>query len=325
MTVFVDHYPNAIFPIYERMNGMGFDVQLVKPVRRIRLTRFLQLGWRAKVVSKAHLYIVTVRSRSLTPPHKSALLLHGIGLEEISTFDEQYKAVFVTGPAMMDAYKNAFAKKHWHKFIPVGFPPLEKMLSREIREKARLLKEKLSLENRPTILFGVLAETNEIESNIISKALTVLEDTADKQDVNIIIKPHQFFKVWGPGFNHNRYDNLKKKLQNKTHIHILSPEEDIMPLYHISDVLISGRCSSIITEFMTLDKPTIQVVSDNVSEQIFFDVGLRCDTKNLAESIKRSLENPNEFSEERKKWVRKNVYNPEGTIERAIEAIKNLQ
>lgn len=336
---FVDYYPNAMLPVYERMKEMNFDVGLVKPKKRLGFTTHLRPYWYDKVVDKADIYLITVRRRHMTPLDKSIFCVHGIGREEAIKFDEQYKAVFVTGPQWMEEYKRVFAKQHWHKLIPVGFPPLERLLSREIKEKAEEIKKTLSFGERPTLLFGVFGETNEAESNLISSALRELEHIAGELQLNLIIKPG-FRNVWGPHFPHNRYLELKEKMKEKFFVHILSSHEDILPFYHVSDILISGRHSSVITEFMTLDKPTIQLVSDNPyrvtldklgrmesigdDEMPYIDVGLHCETKNLKECIRRSLRNPGEFSKERKIWVDGSVYNPVGTIERAIERIKNL-
>lgn len=338
--IFVDFYSNSILPLYERMKDMDFDVHLVKPKKRIGFTKHLRPYWRKKVIPKAELYILAERDRHMTPLDKSVFLIHGIGLEEAIKFDEQYKAIFVTGPKWMDEYKRVFSKQHWHKLIPVGFPPVEKLLSREVGEKAKEIKEGLSLGEKPILLFGVLAETCEMESNLISRALLELENIADELHLNLIIKPNRYFRVWGPNFPHNRYVDLREKINRKSYIHIISPDESILPFYHISDILISGRCSSIITEFMTLDKPVIQLIAgisypitldrpsniesmgDNATP--YFDVGLRCETEILMECVKRSLENPNEFSKERKVWVNKSVYNPIGTIKRAIEGIEKL-
>lgn len=336
---FVDYYSNAMLPVYGRMKEMNFDVGLVKPKKRLGFTTHLRPHWYDKVVDKADIYLITVRRRHMTPLDKSIFCVHGIGLEEAIKFDEQYKAVWVTGPQWMEEYKKVFSKQHWHRLIPVGFPPLERLLSREVKEKAEEIKKTFSLGERPTLLFGVLGETNEAESDLISRALRELEYIAGELRINLIVKPG-FRNVWGPRFPHNRYRELKEKVEGKSFIHILSSREDILPFYHVSDILISGRCSSVITEFMTLDKPTIQIVSDHSyritldklgsigsmedDKTPYIDAGLHGETKNLKEYVMQSLRNPSEFSKERKIWVDGSVYNPVGTIERAIEGIKNF-
>lgn len=338
--IFVDHYSDSALPLYERMKEENFSVHLIKPKRRIGFTKYLRPYWYEKVIPNADLYIVTVRSRKLAPQEKAVFFVHSIGLEEAVKSDERYRAIFVTGPKWMDEYKRIFSNQYYGKLKGVGFPPLEQLISEEARVKAREIKEKLQLGNKPTLLFGILAETREIESLLISEALAELEKIADELQLNLIVKPNRYFKVWGESLPHNKYIDFKKKIKNKPHIHLISCDESILPYYYLSDILISGRCSSIITEFMSLNKPVIQLIAGNPypvtldkpsnlesmgdSLMPYFDIGLYCGIRDLQDCVKRSLKDEDEFSKERIKWVNKSVYSPQGTLDRAIEEIKKL-
>jgi CDP-glycerol glycerophosphotransferase (TagB/SpsB family) len=350
--IFVSYWPNALLPIYEAMKQQGFNVHLVKPFRYLSLTKKLQPKWGHRVISKADLYATTQRERWLVPLEKTVFMIHGIGLEEAVKSDEKYKKIFVTGPKWMDEYKMLFSKDNWNKLAPVGFPILEKLLLADLKKRAKELREELSLGERPTILYGVFTETSPIRVHFISRVLLELSKTIDKLNLNLIVKPHKYVQRWGwrnKKYYNKKYEDLKRRLSLKPNIHIISPNEDILPYYNISDILVASKCSSIITEFMTLDKPVIQIVTrnscsisiDEPSNKIdlsaidnpnnmtdmeeypipYFPVGLRSEINKLLESVERCILNPDELAEERKMWVNKSVYDPVGTIKRAVEEI----
>lgn len=350
--IFVSYWPNAIIPIYEAMKEQNYNVHLMEPTPYPSVTKKLQLKRGYKVLSRADLYVVAQRVRWLTPLDKTFLMIHGIGLEEALNSDSQYKRVFVTGPKWMTEYKKVFSEQDWDKLMPVGFPPLERLLSADVRRKAEKIRDQLSLEGRSTILCGILLDSTPMQVHHISNVLIELAKVIHKLDVNLIVKPHQYIQRWGwrkKRYYNKEYEDLKSRLSLRPNIHIISPDEDILPYYHISDVLCTSRCSSIITEFMTLDKPTVQIVTPNsypitIDEPSnkgdfteidklqntknldqypmpFFPVGLRCEIDNIFETVKRSILNLSEYSGERKSWIEQSIYSPIGTIDRAIQEI----
>ena len=336
--VFEDYYAGALIPLYSRMQQEGFDVRWVKP----RLPKLWQrLSRWIPREGRAGLYIVACRGKRLTTAlHKTVFCVHGVGLEKALENDGEYGAIFVVGPKWMKEYKKILPADSWHKLVPVGFPPLEELSAESVKEKAQSLQCAMSLGDRPTVLFGVLAETRRIESALITRAVDVLEKVAGALEVNVLIKPNRYSRVWGAGFPRTRYEDLQKRLPESSAVRLIHPGEDILPFYHISDVLISGRCSSIITEFMVLDKPTIQLAGGRSvpitlespnsmgalgeDDMPHFDVGLHCAADELEDCIKRSLDNPGEFSRARNNWIEESVYSPEGTNARGVAAIRDL-
>lgn len=311
-------------PIYEKMLSMGYNVKLVLPQKCISYLNpslphrgiFLLPHWTKIVRTPADLYVALDRE-PVAPKNKTILHFHGIGLEGHSKSDEGYKAIFLPGPKWLEEYKRVFSPKHWHKLKAIGFPPVERLFSSDIHKKAVKLREELSLGGRKTVLFGVWAETNKAESTLIDQSLTKLEYIAEELDINLLVKPRLIPSKC------KRYTEFEKRIACKSNLYFFSPSTDILPLLRISDVLVSGRGSSIINEFMTLDKPVIQVVDSAWPR--FFKVGLRCELGQLKECIKQSLKNPSEFSNDRIKWVNNIIYRPiEGTVDRAVEEITKL-
>ena len=320
LVVFVDEWTNAIIPVYERMKTKGFNVRLVAPQRKARhfpkLLSPLKLFWPRRVSCKADLYVVTIDDLTLTPLRKTILHFHGIGLEDASRIQALYGAIFVPGQKWLDQYKRLFPRRCHDKLRPVGFPPIDRLFSAEIKARAKELMHELNLEGRQTVLFAALAETNQRESAVLDRALAELERAALDLNVNLLVKPHVLS-------NPERYQVFEARNRQRDHIHYIPPEADILPLFHVSDVLVSGRCSSVINEFMTLDRPTIQLRDGDALP--FFDVGLHCEVPMLTENLQRSLRNPAEFSVDRQKWTAYHVYQPEeGAIEREISEIEKL-
>jgi len=88
----------------------------------------------------------------------------------------------------------------------------------------------------------------------------------------------------------------------------------------VTDILI-GDMSDINYEFLLFNKPIILLANEWLVKN-FPDVGIKTDLSGLENAIKRSIENPDEFKEQRKYWLKKTIYKPDGnSSDRVIDTV----
>ncbi len=83
-----------------------------------------------------------------------------------------------------------------------------------------------------------------------------------------------------------------------------------------TDVLI-GDMSDISNEFLLFDRPIILLANEWL-EKNFPDIGIKTNLRGLENAIKRSMENPDEFMEQRKYWLGKIIYKANGKSSKRI-------
>lgn len=88
---------------------------------------------------------------------------------------------------------------------------------------------------------------------------------------------------------------------------IASPD----PKYLAATDILLGDMSDTNYEFLLFDRPIILLANQWLREN-FPDIGLKTDLAGLEDAIKRSLDNPGEYKEQRRDWLKKTIYQPDG-------------
>jgi len=87
-----------------------------------------------------------------------------------------------------------------------------------------------------------------------------------------------------------------------------------------TDILI-GDMSNTNYEFLLYDRPVILLANEWLRNN-FPDIGIKTDPAGLHDAIERSLQSPDEFKAQRKYWLEKTIYQPDGlTAKRFIDII----
>ncbi|RKY55568.1 MAG: hypothetical protein DRP89_03050 [Candidatus Neomarinimicrobiota bacterium] len=141
------------------------------------------------------------------------------------------------------------------------------------------------------------------------KILPILEDLP-KDDELWIVKFHDLMRV-------KETDHFSK-LQNDSLLLYSNP--DNIPLLQIADVLISDT-SSVVYEFMLLDKPVITIDSKDRLEK-----GINItDVRQLRPAVDRSLANPEEYCMGRKRVLNQiHPYRDTQNSRRVLDAVDEL-
>ena len=84
------------------------------------------------------------------------------------------------------------------------------------------------------------------------------------------------------------------------------------PKYLAATDILIGDMSDINNEFLLYDRPIILLANAWLREN-FPDVGIKTDLTGLEEAIKRSIDNPNEYKQQREHWLAKTIYKPDGS------------
>lgn len=162
---------------------------------------------------------------------------------------------------------------------------------------------------------------------------------------NLLIKAGDYadsFQTWVEFRNHPLPNNIR----------YIDFREDITPLYLLSDLVITDG-SSVAWEFICLDKPVIQL--NNMPDpptalcpslwdcQNCYTISSKggkykthpeCKTcggtiksslEDLRENVTKTMDNPNEFADERRRWAKQiNAYVDGKCTERCVDAIKRI-
>lgn len=87
-----------------------------------------------------------------------------------------------------------------------------------------------------------------------------------------------------------------------------------------TDVLI-GDMSNTNYEFLLFNRPIVLLANEWLREN-YPDIGIKTDLAGLEAAIKRSLDNPDEYREQREYWLKKTIYLPDGlSSSRCIDII----
>jgi CDP-glycerol glycerophosphotransferase (TagB/SpsB family) len=87
-----------------------------------------------------------------------------------------------------------------------------------------------------------------------------------------------------------------------------------------TDILISDM-SNIIYDFLLFNRPIILIANEWLREN-FPDLGIKTDLDGLEDAISRSIKYPGEFEDQRKYWLKKSIFKPDGnSSKRVIDVI----
>lgn len=188
--------------------------------------------------------------------------------------------LYCTSGPLITAKFQTLAKKYRHfKAIETGWPKVDLILAPFDRLE---ICRKLGLDCRKKIILYAPTFSPKFKSSDL--ILPVLRDSPRENEL-WIIKFHDLMNAK----DRARFENLPKE-----HFHIYRHKDNV-PLLKIADVLISDT-SSIVYEFMLLDKPVITLqVSVRVDKAINIT-----DVRQLRPAIDRSLSFPAELSSNRK-------------------------
>jgi len=216
-------------------------------------------------------------------------------------------------------FKERFIKKgiKEEKIKVIGYPKLDVLINNYDKLRELTISRFNNLDN-PIVLYTPSWLGTRIEAD---KTEILLKKLSKELQFSLIIKRHETSNV---------------RLNTKDAIY-LDSKENIVPYYTIADILITD-ISSTAFEFAHLDRPIIQV-KDNIKSILpkhvlieneeylsegLTDIGIRCYRTELKEAIRRSIDNPEEYSDNRKKWVNR-INIPDGkSTERAISEIMKI-
>ena len=83
------------------------------------------------------------------------------------------------------------------------------------------------------------------------------------------------------------------------------------PKYLAATDILIGDMSNTNYEFLLFDRPIILLANAWLREN-FPDIGIKTDLAGLEDAIKRSIDNPEEYKEQREYWFRKTIFKPDG-------------
>ena len=234
----------------------------------------------------------------------------------------EYDKLFIIGEYMRRRFiELGILKEKDSRILKVGMPKLDPLVDGSFtQEKA---KEYLGI--NPHDIVALYAPTWGKASSLELYADMVVKITK-KQGIKLIMKLHD-------------HSLKEKKWQNKIKVWekegaIIYKNFDITPAMAAADILISDF-SSVANEFLLLNRPIIYLYVPSFTERygetadvkMMFKAGVcieKPEYKLLEETVKRSLDFPDEFSSERKKLAKFLFYNPGKATDVAVKYIKEL-
>ena len=207
-------------------------------------------------------------------------LFHGIGIEKLSHYRiRHFFDIYLTsGPVVTERFREIQKKHRYFRVIETGWPKIDHILAFDTAG----LKERYNVSHDKKVILYAPTHSSSMES---AEDLIPVIDRVKLPDEVWFCKPHEF---------------MSKELLNelRTRQVIVIDDYDITPYLHLADVMISDT-SSVIYEFMILDKPVITYKT--LSRK---DKGIDIHSPDaLRAAIDRSLSDPDEFSDNRRRHL----------------------
>lgn len=239
-------------------------------------------------------------------PGLKVQVFHGLGEEKrghyrITGFFDLY---CTPGPYMTERFNKLAKKKRYFIVSQTGWPKLD-LLSQKIDQ--RQLKREIGFNSdKPLILYAPTFSPK------YTSALKLLPEISKMRNDGWqwIIK---FHSLMDPSII-----EMYKQVENQSVK--ISSSEDIIPLMQAADILVTDT-SSAAYEYLLLDRPVISYCA-----AVRMDKGIDLQSPSeLKNAVRRSLDNPEEFSRVRQKYVKElHPYFDGKSSERVLSAIENV-
>ena len=262
-------------------------------------------------VDKAIIYhpdFVIVPGNFVDPriPAIKVQIFHGLGIEKSSHYKiRHFFDVYCTsGPFVTERYNKLQKRYKYFLVRETGWTKIDHILNYPTEN----LKMRLNIpDDKKIILF---APTHSRKMQSAEDLLHVIPKIINETEI-WLLKFHELMRK-------EIYWNFRKNISENIRI---IEDHDVTSYLHLADVLISDT-SSVIYEFMVLDKPVITLKTHSRT-----DKGINItDPKDLRKSIDRSLEKPDEFSSNRKKHLEEiNPYLDGKISERLINTLLEIK
>ncbi len=233
-------------------------------------------------------------------------IFHGLGVEKRSHYKiRHFFDVYLTsGPFVTEKFMILQRKYKYFLVAETGWPKVDYILQYPITN----LKQKMNISSDKKVILYAPTFSKKMES--ATKLLPMIPKII-REDEIWLFKFHELMDA-------KVIESFKKnKLENM----LLIDSYDITPYLHVSDVMISDT-SSVIYEFMVIDKP---VITFNTQSRI--DKGINITNPDEARgALDRSLKNPIEFQENRKRHLQEiNPYLDGRISERVFAALSEIK
>lgn len=210
-------------------------------------------------------------------------LFHGLGVEKKVHYKiRHFFDIYCTsGPYVTERFKRLQEKHRYFSIIESGWPKVDYILNfpaKNIRQRYDLAQDKKIILYAPTF-----STEHESATRLLNTIPSIMRD-----DEFWLFKFHELM-------NPEIVDQFKKLDQRNSRVLV---NEEITPYLHAADVMISDT-SSVVYEFMLLDKPVV-----TFRTQAREDKGINIkEASELRVALDRSLENPQEFHEQRQRHL----------------------
>jgi CDP-ribitol ribitolphosphotransferase / teichoic acid ribitol-phosphate polymerase len=233
-------------------------------------------------------------------------IFHGIGIEKESHYQiRHFFDVYLTsGPFVTERF-NTLQKKHKYFLVrETGWSKMDYIMT----YPAANIRQKYGYDSEKKIILYAPTFSKKLQSG--EDILPIIPNIMKENEI-WLIKFHEFMdKELIASFQKISNPNLK-----------IVDTYDITPYLYIADVMISDT-SSVLYEFMALDKP---VITFRTSKRK--DKGIDIQTPaELRPALDRVLQNPNEHQEQRKKHMAEvNPYLDGKISERVFKSLKQIK
>ncbi len=317
--------------VYRRIKGDFSVWGSAKPEKGSPQALFKSCGWEVKYVPRwmakwvrwdmyisSDIYLLGRRAKV------KVHTFHGISFKGRAYTEKvlDYDRLFLIGPYMLKKFvEKGILKENDPRAVKVGMPKLDALIDGTwTREGAR---EYLGLDmDTPVVLY---APTWGVASSLELYG-DVLVDAVRNLGAKLVVKLHDH-SLKEAKFRRKLREWMKKGVYVYYGV-------DVVPAMAASDMLVSDF-SSVANEYMLLNRPVVYLfVSDfakryaeTADEKMLFKGGLvveKPSEKLLEDALRRSLDFPDEFAEERL-WLRDLLfYNPGRATDAAVSCIKEL-
>lgn len=207
-------------------------------------------------------------------------LFHGLGVEKDSHYKIRhfFDCYCTSGPYVTKRFLELQNRYKYYKVFETGWPKVDHILNYSTRDFSDVP------ENKKIILFAPTHSRKMESASDLMKTLPLIL----RKDEFLLVKFHELM-------NSELVDEFKLNLQGNA---LFIDDYDITPYLYAADVMISDT-SSVLYEFMLLDKPVITYKTQNR-----FDKGIDISSPEmLRDVLDWSLLNPGEHSENRNKHI----------------------